>query len=298
MKNTQSEMVFPSKRLSASGGQYSALLSLLIISRKCVRGLQRSLGTVDWNRVFWGGSFIVQTVFLLGTFLWMSHMRRVLGSLGLDVKSIAALMRSHDPAHAASLIIKRQPALLGLARGVVEGLTKESGRVVVLPEVNRVLFDVSAKQTFRFLFDHMLINHEEELLPGLSMKSLEKNWGSFVVDLGAFDGIIASNSYNFMELGWRGLLVEPTPTTFDILKKTVARFGDRVNLENVVVGSEGKPVTFFIYDNPTSNSMYNRDPRYAKPKSKVHIQMWRASKLLVKHKVPKVRTIYPFPTAL
>lgn len=282
-------MAFPSKRLSGSAKQYSTLVSVLTLFRRCVRELDRKLKAMDWNGVFLRSSFVVQLVLLLGTCVWFSHLHHKLRSMGMDGKSFASLVGSHDPAHDASLIIRRHSALLGLARGAVEGLTKESERVVVLPSLNRVLFDVSAKHTFRFLFDHMLANHEEDLLPGLAAKSLQQNRGSFVVDLGAFDGIIASNSYNFLELGWRGLLVEPTPGTFDVLRNTVARFGDQAALENVVVGDEKKPVTFYIYDNPTSNSMYNRDSRYATPKAKVQVQMWRASKLLVKHKVPKVR---------
>ena len=38
----------------------------------------------------------------------------------------------------------------------------------------------------------------------------------FVVDIGAFDGVIASNSHNLLQLGWSGLLVEPHPEHFQL----------------------------------------------------------------------------------
>ena len=44
-----------------------------------------------------------------------------------------------------------------------------------------------------------------------------------VVDMGAFDGLLGSNSYNLIRGGWSGLLVEGLPSTFIQLNETINR---------------------------------------------------------------------------
>lgn len=44
--------------------------------------------------------------------------------------------------------------------------------------------------------------------------------GGFFLDIGAYDGILLSNTYYLeKELGWYGICVEPSPTTFPSLKQ-------------------------------------------------------------------------------
>jgi len=49
----------------------------------------------------------------------------------------------------------------------------------------------------------------------------------FIIDVGANDGVTVSNSFEFVKLGWRAILIEPAPAVF---KKLVANCGysDRV----------------------------------------------------------------------
>jgi len=41
----------------------------------------------------------------------------------------------------------------------------------------------------------------------------------FYVDVGAYDGIVISNSYYFEQIGWAGVLVEPNPTKAALCRK-------------------------------------------------------------------------------
>jgi FkbM family methyltransferase len=41
----------------------------------------------------------------------------------------------------------------------------------------------------------------------------------FYVDVGAYDGIVISNSYYFEQIGWTGVLVEPNPTKAALCRK-------------------------------------------------------------------------------
>jgi FkbM family methyltransferase len=40
----------------------------------------------------------------------------------------------------------------------------------------------------------------------------------YFVDIGAYDGIVDSNSLFFEELGWHGMCIEPNPEKFELLK--------------------------------------------------------------------------------
>ena len=51
-----------------------------------------------------------------------------------------------------------------------------------------------------------------------------------VVDIGAHDGVIGSNSRALLEQGWRGLLVEPMPLVSRQLQHNSAPFGDAICL--------------------------------------------------------------------
>lgn len=56
-------------------------------------------------------------------------------------------------------------------------------------------------------------NKEEEVI----LKYFEGKTGTFI-DIGANDGITFSNTRALAERGWKGVLVEPSPKAFDILK--------------------------------------------------------------------------------
>ena len=71
--------------------------------------------------------------------------------------------------------------------------------------------------------------------------------GGFLVDIGACDGEILSNSRRLItELGWTGIIVEPHPEYFEKLQLLYRRFPEVVTV-NVAVGDENGERTFYAY---------------------------------------------------
>jgi FkbM family methyltransferase len=56
---------------------------------------------------------------------------------------------------------------------------------------------------------------QDEVLYNNFFKNIKNG---YFVDIGAFDGVIYSNSLFFEELGWDGICIEPNPEKFKILK--------------------------------------------------------------------------------
>lgn len=273
--------------------QHPSLFSLVLLSRGYQKTLRRAIGRVHWLRLAWACCAVTLLCMLVTVCWWVLHLRAALIASGIDSHALEGVLHSKDPGHAIALMARHNPQLLKYGRRAIVDLTKESERVIVIPELNRVIFDVSAEHTFRFLFRHMLAHHKTTLFPELLAASGGKEREHpaaesrrMVVDFGAFDGVIASNSYNLLELGWMGLLVEPSPQAFKTLHETTARFEDRKFLENVAVGDEDKDVTFYVYGNPTSNSMFERDG-YEREKSKIVVPMRRASGILQNYGIAK-----------
>ena len=68
--------------------------------------------------------------------------------------------------------------------------------------------------------------------------------GTFL-DIGAFDGKTFSNTLALLERGWRGALIEPSPSVFPSLVKNLESYRDRISLYNFAVSVEGGPKTFW-----------------------------------------------------
>jgi hypothetical protein len=47
------------------------------------------------------------------------------------------------------------------------------------------------------------------------------NWEKLIIDIGANDGLLSSNSYNFIRWGWSAILVEPQSYQLDIAKRNL-----------------------------------------------------------------------------
>jgi FkbM family methyltransferase len=76
---------------------------------------------------------------------------------------------------------------------------------------------------------------EEAFILGFFEKNPPRR--KYFVDVGAFDGIIFSNTRALYELGWKGALIEPHPLPFENLKETYK--GDRaMKLLQVAIGKQ------------------------------------------------------------
>ena len=69
----------------------------------------------------------------------------------------------------------------------------------------------------------------------ISQKPLDADVSELVLDLGAHDGIWQSNSHLFLQLGWKAILVEPHPKTFQQLQRNSERFRGLAQLVRAAV---------------------------------------------------------------
>jgi FkbM family methyltransferase len=74
-------------------------------------------------------------------------------------------------------------------------------------------FDPSDGRTVKWLYEHLLAGRE--LPPG--------QW--LVIDIGAHDGFLSSNSYNLIGLGWNAILVEPYRKNYSVLLELLSGRG-------------------------------------------------------------------------
>lgn len=130
--------------------------------------------------------------------------------------------------------------------------------------------------------------------------SLETMGEKYVLDLGAYDGYYGSNSYNFLALGWNGLLVEATPNSFKKVQKTIEtlqewhdldgvrglqRFGEIGVRNNAVGHGEFGPTTIqlAILDYPQSISI----DKSTKGHKSVDVTKTSVKDILTEEKTPK-----------
>lgn len=70
--------------------------------------------------------------------------------------------------------------------------------------------DVSHSGEFLYIYRHILARRK---FP----------YARLVIDIGANDGLLSSNSFNFIQMGWSGLLVEPQASQAEMSAKNVVR---------------------------------------------------------------------------
>ena len=139
-------------------------------------------------------------------------------------------------------------------RGIVEQIPE---RLVTLNKngdySGRIVVDLSWDREFSLI---------SKLLQKRTPKP--RDFEDFVVDLGAFDGKISSNSYNFFQAGWSGLLVEANSGSMQLTKDHTRQFldlGQRLSYEQVAVinhplkPDEPKTIRLVQYANPTENAL-------------------------------------------
>ncbi|XP_061197809.1 uncharacterized protein LOC133205931 [Saccostrea echinata] len=71
--------------------------------------------------------------------------------------------------------------------------------------------DVSHSGEFLYIYKHILARRH---FP----------YARLVVDIGANDGLLSSNSFNFIQMGWSALLVEPQASQAEMAAKNVVRY--------------------------------------------------------------------------
>ncbi len=124
----------------------------------------------------------------------------------------------------------------------------------------------------------------------------------FVVDLGAFDGKLSSNAYNFFQCGWDGLLVEASSANMKLTKQHTQQFlehGQNIKYEQVAVVAEtkqgeSKSLKLHLGANPTEHSLIPSRLGGSSPKAEKdkegqfeYVDKVPVKTLLERNKVPK-----------
>ena len=129
------------------------------------------------------------------------------------------------------------PQTIDVAYDAVRVFVKEGVERVRLVErdsdgqivrVLQAVADVSWDREFWFVMDDLLRDGP----------TAAAAYARLVVDLGAFDGLVSSNSYNWLELGWDALLVEPFSESMALAKSHTRDFvmrGQHVRYEQAAV---------------------------------------------------------------
>ena len=77
--------------------------------------------------------------------------------------------------------------------------------------INSVGVDVSGAGEASFIYRRILA-------------SRQKDYHKLVVDIGANDGYLSSNSFNFIQWGWDAILVEPMEDQLELARRNVGRY--------------------------------------------------------------------------
>jgi len=78
----------------------------------------------------------------------------------------------------------------------------------------------------------------QDIIACLYLKNITEG---FYIDIGAYDGVVLSNTYIFEQLGWRGICIEPNPGIYKRLKQY-----RKCDCYNVALSSESKENVDFL----------------------------------------------------
>jgi len=130
-------------------------------------------------------------------------------------------------------------------------------------------------------------NNEEEII----LKYLGDSTGTFL-DIGAYDGITFSNTYELVKRGWKGIMVEASPRTFIKLQDNVKEFKNNLTLVNACIVSDDQKLVEF-YDNIQATATHNL-PNVEKWKEQTPFDMIAVMTCHHKTLLEKVGHMYDF----
>ncbi|CAG5130952.1 unnamed protein product [Candidula unifasciata] len=93
------------------------------------------------------------------------------------------------------------------------------------------LRDMKGRQMKRLSFIGVDVSHSKEAtyIYNRIMTKSKFPYHFMIVDIGANDGFISSNSFNFIQWGWDAVLVEPQPLELHIAERNIKMYVDRYN---------------------------------------------------------------------
>jgi FkbM family methyltransferase len=109
---------------------------------------------------------------------------------------------------------------------------------------------------------------EEETLAKIFSGYTRSDGGRpILLDVGAFDGKLFSNSLALLEKGWRGVLIEPSPAAFIALRQTHAE-RPNLTLVNAVLGFDKHLIPFHDCPDCIGTTVPEHAEKWAKGGSK------------------------------
>jgi FkbM family methyltransferase len=130
-------------------------------------------------------------------------------------------------------------------------------------------------------------NNEEQII----LKYLGDSTGTFL-DIGAYDGITFSNTYELVKRGWKGVMVEASPRTFIKLQTNVEEFKNNLTLVNACIVTDAEKLVDF-YDNIQATATHNL-PNVEKWKKETPFDMIAVMTCHHKTLLEKVGHMYDF----
>jgi FkbM family methyltransferase len=110
-----------------------------------------------------------------------------------------------------------------------------------------------------------------------------------VVDVGAADGFYGSNSYPFLARGWRGLLIEPHPGSFEKAQNLYRGKSSVVCLNLACAESDGERPLYFGTKSDSHSTLCTEDSeRFRKVRSENYkmVQVRRLDSVLAEQRYP------------
>lgn len=151
-----------------------------------------------------------------------------------------------------------------------------------LPKITFLGFDMSNAGEIGFIYRRI--------------QSGDFKFTRLVVDIGANDGLISSNSFNLIQLGWSAILVEPVPSQMDLAKMNTYRFVDsNPNYQNITyvqaaIGSKDGSTNFVVTDDlGTMQNHFASQHNYASVghKMTIPVQTITVQTLVTQYHIPK-----------
>jgi FkbM family methyltransferase len=198
---------------------------------------------------------------------------------------------------------------------VVEKLTSYSPRNIInsikeSEEIMNFLIEIIRKSTFQldrlWLIDPLNVSNSKQIIADVSeskefsylmnyyINNRDTKYENFIVDVGGFDGISFSNSFNFFQIGFSGLIVEPLPENIKKMKE-IFQYRMKINLKqqlSIIHGAVSNHDGFDhinVFDHLTSNSRLEgiHGSQQRTLKKQIKIETFKLSTLFKKNNVPK-----------
>lgn len=184
--------------------------------------------------------------------------------------------------------LEKDPLLMPLKSVYTMAVTKVIPKLLIQKSdgaFTPMIWDISTNGEFLFIWNHLQATNSLPDPPSIGV----------VVELGGGSGIGGSNSFNFIQQGWRGLIVEPFPHNAKIIRKELDDFPTATVAECAIDDHDGSANLFWFPDEISKTSsciscenMLKEKVRMFGPYTKSTVTVQKIDTLFRKQKIPKI----------